>query len=107
LKTTNNKKVCYTAIFVSLTLFMALGIGLTSIVNAQPPTAQVWTDKADYHPGETVTIHGSGFTPNAPVAFTVTKLKDGTTTNWSTHQIQKATLQLPTKSTSKADPFTK
>jgi hypothetical protein len=84
LKTTNNKKVCYTAIFVSLTLFMALGIGLTSIVNAQPSTAQVWTDKADYHPGETVTVHGSCFTPNAPVVFTVTKLKDGTTTNWST-----------------------
>jgi hypothetical protein len=50
----------------------------------QKAPAQVWTDKEDYHPGELVTIFGSGFIANTPVAVVVTKLKDNTTTSWST-----------------------
>ena len=46
-------------------------------------SAKIWTDKADYHPGDLVTIFGSYFNTNSLVAFTVTKLKDNTTTNWS------------------------
>ena len=47
-------------------------------------TAKIWTDKADYLPGTTVTIFGTGFLPNADVALNVTKIKDGTITSWST-----------------------
>ena len=46
-------------------------------------SAKVWTDKADYHPGTTVTIYGAGFTPFAHVSLDVIKVKDGTITNWN------------------------
>ena len=47
------------------------------------PEAKIWTNKSDYHPGTVVTIYGSGFTAGASVALQVTKLKDGSITNWN------------------------
>ena len=54
-------------------------------VNAESfsSSAKIWTDKADYHPATTVTIYGQGFDPYANVALDVTKVKDGTVTNWN------------------------
>jgi len=46
-------------------LCLALLFTATPILVGQASTAVIWTDKADYIPGETVTIFGSGFNPNA------------------------------------------
>jgi hypothetical protein len=90
-----------TILLVILALSMCLDTGLNTMLTAsaastpdnstidpaQDPVnepAKVWTDKVDYHPNELVTIFGSGFTANTHVAFTVTKLEDNTTVNWST-----------------------
>jgi hypothetical protein len=45
-------------------------------------TATISTDKADYSPGETVTIYGSVFAANASVTLTVTR-PDNSTNTWS------------------------
>ena len=95
-KVNTQKIAAITLLILALSMCIAMGVAtaLTSSDTSAPPTqsnpsieqaapAQVWTDKADYHPGELVTIYGSGFLANTPVAFVVTKLKDGTQTTWS------------------------
>lgn len=85
MKATNVQTVCF--ILLLLLIFSTTTNAYPTTVLGDHPAAsiaKVWTDKSDYHPSETVTIYGSGFTPSAVVALTVTKLKDGTTTCWST-----------------------
>jgi hypothetical protein len=95
-KVNTQKIAAITLLILALSMCIAMGVAtaLTSSDTSATPTqsnpsieqaapAQVWTDKADYLPGEHVTIYGSGFLANTPVAFVVTKLKDNTTTNWS------------------------
>jgi hypothetical protein len=66
------------AIFAALILVM-LCAGLGCSVNLVSPGAgpSIWTDKADYDPGEVVTVYGNGFSPG-PVTLTVTR-PDGET----------------------------
>jgi len=66
------------AIFAVLLLVM-LCAGLGCGVNTVSPEAgpSIWTDKADYDPGEVVTVYGAGFSPG-PVTLTVTR-PDGET----------------------------
>lgn len=59
-------------LFISLTICTVVNFQ----VKAQSST--VWTDKADYYPGETVTIYGTGFLSNANVAINVTTQSEGT-----------------------------
>jgi len=50
---------------LGIILCLALLFTATPILVGQASTAVIWTDKADYTPGETVTISGSGFNLNA------------------------------------------
>jgi YVTN family beta-propeller protein len=93
------KTATITLLIIALTMCLTTGAAtaLSTYMASAPPIqqsasnppaiqaapAQIWTDKADYHPGELVTIYGSGFLANTPVSFVVTKLKDNTTTTWS------------------------
>jgi hypothetical protein len=43
----------------------------TAVMGVSADTASIWTDKEDYSPGETVTIYGSGFNPNAEIRITI------------------------------------
>jgi len=43
----------------------------TAVMGVSADTAMIWTDKDDYSPGETVTIYGSGFNPNAEINITI------------------------------------
>ena len=72
-------------LYAGLILTLLL-IGLTSPFASKvgaSPAAKIWTDQADYHPGTTVTIYGSGFAPFSQVSLEVTKVRDGTVTNWN------------------------
>ena len=64
-------------------LFISLTICTLANFQVKAQTATIWTDKADYHPGETVTIYGTGFLPNANVAINVTKQSDGTVSSFN------------------------
>ena len=55
----------------------------TSSATTTSGQAAIWTDKADYAPGETPTIYGAGFNANANITVTVTR-PDGTVNTWST-----------------------
>jgi hypothetical protein len=72
-------QVIIIVLFISLTI-CTLGTLANFQVKAQ--SATIWTDKADYHPGETVTIYGTDFLPNANVAINVTEQSDGTVSNF-------------------------
>ena len=45
-------------------------------------TATIWTDKADYQPGEIVTIFGTGFVPNAYITLNASKQSMDNYTSW-------------------------
>ncbi len=64
-------------------LFISLTICTLASFQAKAQTATIWTDKTDYHPGETVTIYGTDFLPNANVAINVTKQSDGTVSSFN------------------------
>lgn len=49
-----------------------------AVAATEPTDPRVWTDKADYAPGETVRISGSGFAPTADLRLRVTR-PDGST----------------------------
>ena len=70
--------------FILAILLIGLSASFLPKVGAEPAgsSAKIWTDKADYHPGTTVTIYGSGFAAYTQVSLDVTKVKDGTVTNW-------------------------
>ncbi len=80
------EKKLFAILFVTLMLASIIGSAQIGIVSAETPgtEAKIWTDKADYHPGTNVTIFGSNFLPNTLISLNVTKVKDGTTTSWST-----------------------
>jgi hypothetical protein len=56
------------AVISTLMLSMVFVVPLASAAGAT-----VWTDKADYTPGDTVTIFGSGFSADANVTVTITR----------------------------------
>jgi hypothetical protein len=60
-----------------LTVLMLSAMLILASVKAEG-TATIWTDKADYSPGETVTIYGSGFIADASVTITVTRPDNST-----------------------------
>src|SRR3990170_3267058 len=57
-----------TAILTSL----VLALFFTSVAFGATGNEQIWTDKPDYAPGETVTISGSGFESILPVTIKIT-----------------------------------
>ena len=60
----------------ALVLALVFGLLLVSMVPAgvaSEGSPVVWTDKADYSPGEIVTIYGSGFQANSTVSLTVVR----------------------------------
>jgi len=68
-------------ILVLLAVLMVSAMLVLASVRAEG-TATIWTDKADYSPGETVTIYGSGFVADACVTITVTR-PDSSMDTWS------------------------
>jgi len=68
------RKAIFTALLLVI-LCAGLGCGVTPVSPDAGPS--IWTDKADYDPGEVVTIYGAGFTPGS-VTLTVTR-PDGET----------------------------
>jgi len=56
-------------LLATFTILTFLFLISTNYVHADGP--QIWTDKPDYSPGETVTIYGSGFTADATVTITI------------------------------------
>ena len=84
----NKLKRIFAIVFISLMLVsMVSGSIALSFASAETPKTQagsskIWTDKADYHPGETVTIYGTSFLPNTIIDLTVAKQNDGTNTLW-------------------------
>ena len=70
-------------IIIVLVLFISLTICTLANFQVKAQSATIWTDKADYHPGETVTIYGTGFLPNTNVAINVIKQSDGTVSNFN------------------------
>ena len=62
----------------SLTITTATTSSVTNSGNAK-----IWTDQADYSPGDTPTIYGSGFLSNASVTVTVLR-PEGTQNSWGT-----------------------
>jgi hypothetical protein len=62
-------------------MLMLLTASIATSVKAEG-TAQIWTDKADYTPEETVTIFGSGFVANATITGTVTR-PNGMADSWT------------------------
>ncbi len=70
------------AFFVSfLGLLFVLALG--SAAQAAPPQPAIWTDKADYHPGEVVTIYGVEFRHNKTIDMSVTR-PDAAVDVWTT-----------------------
>ncbi|MCP8304865.1 MAG: hypothetical protein H3Z50_05290 [archaeon] len=65
-------------ILVMLMLSMLL---LSVSIPVRASSANIWTDKEDYSPEETVTIYGSGFNPNAIVSINVTR-PDNNSDEW-------------------------
>ncbi len=66
-----------------IVLFISLAICTLANFQVKAQSATIWTDKADYHPGENVTLYGTGFLPNANVAINVTKQSDGTVSSFN------------------------
>ena len=70
-------------VFLVLAAMLALPAAAGAMVDteATPPSAPaVWTDKADYNPGATVTLYGGGWAPGEAVHLVVND-SDGQT--WS------------------------
>ena len=80
------KKLKKLQVIIVLVLFVSLTIctlGTLANFQVKAQSATIWTDKADYHPGETVTIYGTDFLPNVNVAVNVTQQSDGTVSNFN------------------------
>jgi len=71
------KKLC--AILAVLLLTISL-VCILPLGHAAGPT--IWTNQADYSPGETVTIYGTGFSPRFIVSASVTG-PDNLTSQWT------------------------
>ena len=57
-----------------VTLFLTICLTLAVSASGWAQTAYVFTDKADYTPGETVQITGSGFLPGETVMFSIKEI---------------------------------
>ncbi|MGD0204416.1 MAG: PKD domain-containing protein [Candidatus Bathyarchaeia archaeon] len=77
------KKLKKLQVIIIVLLFISLTICTLVNFQVKAQSAAIWADKADYHPGETVTIYGTGFLPNANVAINVTKQSDGTVSSFN------------------------
>ncbi len=75
-------KLIRRAFFISL-LGLVFVLALGSAAQAAPPQPAIWTDKADYHPGEIVTIYGVEFRQNKTVDVSVTR-PDASVDTWTT-----------------------
>ena len=72
-------------VLVTILIVTALFLSLVSVVSQISVKAEgtvVWTDKAEYTPGENVTVYGSGFRTDASVAVSVTR-PDNHVDEWS------------------------
>jgi hypothetical protein len=70
-------------IFLALTLtLLTATIAATITLTAYASTATIWTDKADYTPGETVVISGAGFLSSASVSIELTR-PDSAVDSWT------------------------
>ncbi len=84
----NNQKIFLTTVLVCVTIILII-VGCAKASSASSISAnsavspRIWTDKADYNPGQIVTIYGTGFLPNSDIALNVTKLSDNNTTSWT------------------------
>ncbi|MCW3996390.1 MAG: hypothetical protein NWE98_09640, partial [Candidatus Bathyarchaeota archaeon] len=82
------KKPITALALVFLTLMLAsMVVGGLQTGGASAETssnARIWTDKADYRPGELVIIYGIGFLPNSNIEINVVKEADGTITTLTT-----------------------
>ena len=58
---------------ITILVLVAAIVLLATPAVGQAETTIIWTDKPDYSPGETVTISGSGFNPNANIEITITR----------------------------------
>jgi hypothetical protein len=63
----------YKRILASLTIISTIFNLFAPVLFVKAETARIWTDKADYSPGETAIIYGSGFNSNADIKISVTK----------------------------------
>ena len=66
----------------AITLFTTIIALATISALVKAENAQIWTDKADYAPEETVIIYGSGFLPDATITITVTR-PDSSVDSWA------------------------
>ncbi len=84
----NKLKRIFAIVFISLMLVsmvsgsIALGFASAETPKTQADSSKIWTDKADYHPGENVTIYGTSFLPNTIINLNVAKQNDGINTLW-------------------------
>ena len=69
---------------VVVVLFLLIVILPFFVSQVESDTSTIWTDKADYGPGETVTIFGSGFLANKQVAITITAPDSSVATIYAT-----------------------
>ena len=76
-KTIKKIEILFIALLIS-TLFCTL-----ADLQVQAQTATIWTDEADYQPGEIVTIYGTGFIPNAYVTLNASKQSMDSYTTWN------------------------
>ncbi|MGA2682546.1 MAG: hypothetical protein ABSF44_12190, partial [Candidatus Bathyarchaeia archaeon] len=69
---------------IVLAFFILLSFSMiVSSIQVKGQIATIWTDKPDYHPGDVVTIYGTGFMSNADVAINVTKQADGSVSSFN------------------------
>ncbi|MHA2374634.1 MAG: DUF7507 domain-containing protein [Candidatus Thorarchaeota archaeon] len=95
------RKSAFLAVAIFLTLFTVFFAGFYSdstthvttvdsenVVNTRSPytiaaTATIWTDKADYMPGEIVTVFGSDFDPDVTITIDIVRPDDSVDTGTS------------------------
>jgi len=67
-----------------LVILAAILLVASPVLVCKASTAVIWTDKADYSPGETVTIFGSGFNLDANIEITITRPDGVVETDYTT-----------------------
>ncbi|MHA2278764.1 MAG: SdrD B-like domain-containing protein, partial [Candidatus Kariarchaeaceae archaeon] len=55
-----------------------------SLMNSESSSAAIWTDKADYNPGEIVTVFGSGFNADSNIEVNITRPNEDVDTGFTT-----------------------
>ncbi len=62
---------CIVMALASILIISTVVMNVSADTTDTTTAAMIWTDKDDYSPGETVTIYGSGFNPNAEITITI------------------------------------